>query len=182
MDIPLPYVVAIISTLSATIAVLWRVNQSDLKKRITALERALIEKDKQIEKLWNKVNFLTGEASSVMGCTVKNCPVKVIAEDRTTRVPVPLRPSTFFGLLLILCQCSCVSYVKTQSREAMVGIGMDASEVRFASGASITGLNTSTAIKDGSQAIKDLTRMRLNTGIITSSIKAAQSISTTAIE
>jgi tetrahydromethanopterin S-methyltransferase subunit D len=69
-----------------------------------------------------------------------------------------------------------MSYRKTAATETLVGIGMDATQLTLASGASITGLNTSTAIKDGSQAIRDLTRMRLNTAIVSSGIKAAQSI------
>lgn len=126
MDIPLPYVVAIITTLSTTVAVLWRVNQSDLKKRIAALERALAEKDKQIEKLWEKVNLLTGDASAVLGCTVKNCPVRTVAEERMGRVtlPIPLRPAARLGLLLfsllscISCTINPIVYTDAKGRDA----------------------------------------------------------------
>jgi len=77
---------------------------------------------------------------------------------------------------------SCMGYRKTQTAETLVGIGMDATQITLASGATITGLNTSAAIRDGSQAIKDLTRMRLSAGLIGKGVDAAKSISKEAIQ
>jgi hypothetical protein len=70
----------------------------------------------------------------------------------------------------------CVGYRKTASSESLVGIGLDADRITLASGATLEGVNTSRAIKDGGQAIKDLARMRLNTSIVTTGIKAAQNV------
>lgn len=85
-------------------------------------------------------------------------------------------------LLPALLLSSCMSYHKTASTETLVGVGMDASQITLASGASMTGINTSNAIRDGSQALKDLTRMRLNTAIVTNGIKAAQTLGKEAVQ
>ncbi len=89
---------------------------------------------------------------------------------------------TALTLLTLCLLCSCVGYRKTGDTETLVGVGMDASEVKLASGATITGLNTSAALKDGSQAIRDITRLQLNAGLIGKGIAAAKNLGNNAIK
>jgi hypothetical protein len=86
MDVPFEYVAAGFATLSTAIGVQWGV----FYRRYIALERANKDKDKQIKELWERVNQLTGDAAAVRGCTMKNCPVKIV-EEKTSRIPL-LRP------------------------------------------------------------------------------------------
>jgi hypothetical protein len=154
---------------------IWKLMDSRLEKRIEALEAALEEKDAQLEELRKQVNELSPKAALLTLCPEKRCPMKPPGQW-TGAVGKA-------GVVLLLCfLSSCVGYRKTASTETLVGIGMDADKVELASGASITGMNTSRAMKDGAQAIKDLTRMRLNTNIVTSGIKAAQNVTTDAVK